>query len=139
MVYRHMYGRWKHNVHCLKYHDIYRQYHIGFWGTRYDINLIILADIGGFILVWYWWYWIKKLEDNKMIKCASKRVLVTFLITTYSCCKYVLCCYTLCLAAYGHFLTPRASYEYMPAYNYVINNNDFSSFLILSTALFVYL
>ena len=25
--------------------DIYRQYHIGFWGTRYNINSIISSDI----------------------------------------------------------------------------------------------
>jgi len=26
--------------------DTYQQYHVGFWGTRYDINPIISAGIG---------------------------------------------------------------------------------------------
>jgi len=33
--------------------DIYQQYHIGLWGTRYYISPLTFVEIADI----YWWYW----------------------------------------------------------------------------------
>ena len=38
-------------------YEIYRQYHIWFWGIRYNVNFIIVTDIGVDMTDIYGHYW----------------------------------------------------------------------------------